>query len=52
MPLTFSVADGMAAGFITHAVVKIAQGNQQGMRSSLVLAAISVAYFALITIQS
>ncbi|MBD3884244.1 NCS2 family permease [Phormidium tenue FACHB-886] len=52
MPLTFSVADGMAAGLITHAVVKVAQRNQQGMRSSLILAAISVAYFTLITMQA
>jgi adenine/guanine/hypoxanthine permease len=49
MPLTFSVADGMAAGFIAHAVVKVAQSKRQELRSSLILAAISVAYFALIT---
>ncbi|MBW4521409.1 MAG: NCS2 family permease [Scytolyngbya sp. HA4215-MV1] len=53
MPLTFSVADGMAAGFIAHAVVKVAQRNQrQGLRSSLLLAAIAVAYFILITWQA
>lgn len=52
MPLTFSVADGMAAGFVAHAVVKVAQRNRQGRRSSLVLAAISVAYFALIAMQA
>jgi adenine/guanine/hypoxanthine permease len=52
MPLTFSVADGIAAGFVAHAVVKVAQGKQQGMRSSLILAAISVAYFTLITLQA
>ncbi|MBD2088837.1 NCS2 family permease [Microcoleus sp. FACHB-1515] len=52
MPLTFSVADGMAAGFVAHAIVKVAQRNQKGLRSSLVLAAISVAYFTLITMQA
>jgi adenine/guanine/hypoxanthine permease len=51
-PLTFSIADGMAAGFIAHAVVTVAQGKWQGMRSSLVLAGIAVAYFMLITMQT
>ncbi|QIR36089.1 NCS2 family permease [Tolypothrix sp. PCC 7910] len=51
-PLTFSIADGMAAGFIAHAVATIAQRNRQGMRSSLVLAGIAVAYFTLITMQA
>lgn len=51
IPLTFSIAHGMAAGLISHAVVKVAQRNQQGVRSSLVLAVISVAYFALIAMQ-
>lgn len=52
MPLTFSIADGVAAGFIAHAVAKVAQRNSQGMRSSLILAGIAVAYFTLITIQA
>lgn len=52
MPLTFSVADGMAAGLIAHAVVKVAQRNQQGLRSSLLLAGIATAYFLLTTLQS
>lgn len=52
LPLTFSIADGMAIGFIAHAVVKVAQRNQKGVRLSLVLAGISVAYFILITLQS
>jgi adenine/guanine/hypoxanthine permease len=42
----------MAAGFIAHAVVTVAQGNRQGMRSSLVMAGIAVAYFTLITMQA
>lgn len=51
-PLTFSIADGMAAGFTAHAVVTVAQRDRRGMRSSLVLAGISVAYFTLITMQA
>jgi adenine/guanine/hypoxanthine permease len=50
-PLTFSIADGMAAGFIAHGVATVAQRNREGMRSSLVLAGIAVAYFTLITMQ-
>lgn len=53
LPLTFSVADGIAVGFIAHAVVRIAQGNQgPGLKSSLLLAAISIAYFVLITLEA
>jgi AGZA family xanthine/uracil permease-like MFS transporter len=46
IPLTFSIADGVAAGFIAHAVAKVALGDWHTMRSSLILAAISIAYFA------
>ncbi len=52
MPLTFSVADGMAVGFIAHFVVILAQKNQRVKRSTVFLAAISVAYFTLITQQA
>ncbi|MES1026441.1 NCS2 family permease [Gloeocapsa sp. BRSZ] len=52
VPLTFSIADGVAAGFIAHAVAKVAQRDSRGMRSSLILAGISVAYFILITMQA
>jgi AGZA family xanthine/uracil permease-like MFS transporter len=53
MPLTFSIANGMAAGFIADAAVKTAQSNGQGVpRSSLILAAIATAYFLLIAWQS
>ncbi|WP_206603102.1 NCS2 family permease [Leptolyngbya ohadii] len=49
MPLTFSVADGVAVGFVAHAAVNIGQGNKQRkLHSSLALAAISVAYFLLV----
>ncbi|MCU0567119.1 MAG: NCS2 family permease [Oculatellaceae cyanobacterium Prado106] len=52
MPLTFSVADGLAAGFIADAVIKVAlKGGQSVPRSSLILAAISTAYFVLIAFQ-
>lgn len=52
MPLTFSVADGVAAGLIAHAAVQVAQAKpQQGLRASLCLAALSVAYFVLITVK-
>jgi adenine/guanine/hypoxanthine permease len=52
IPLTFSVADGMAAGFIAHAVVKVAQRNQQKLQSSLFLAGTAMAYFLFTTLQS
>ncbi|KAM3102389.1 solute carrier family 23 protein [Phormidesmis sp. 146-12] len=53
MPLTFSVADGMAVGFIADAAIKMTQGKKQPVsKSSLILAGISVAYFLLIALQS
>ncbi|MBD1845533.1 NCS2 family permease [Cyanobacteria bacterium FACHB-63] len=53
MPLTFSVADGMAVGFIADAAIKMTQGKKQPVsKSSLMLAGISVAYFLLIAFQS
>lgn len=52
MPLTFSIADGVAAGLIAHAVAKVAQKDARGMKSSLILAGISVAYFVLIAMQA
>ncbi|MBD1913247.1 NCS2 family permease [Leptolyngbya sp. FACHB-8] len=53
MPLTFSVADGMAIGFIADAAIKMTQGKKQPVsKSSLTLAGIAVAYFLLTTLQS
>lgn len=52
MPLTFSIADGVAAGFIAHAVAKVAQRNGRGIGASLILAGIAVAYFTLMTMQA
>ena len=52
MPLTFSVADGLAAGCIVYPLVKAAGGTPESGRVGLFLAAISVAYFVLITLQT
>ncbi|MCU0548063.1 MAG: NCS2 family permease [Leptolyngbya sp. Prado105] len=52
MPLTFSIADGVAAGLIAHAVATVAQKDTQRLKSSLILAGISTAYFMLITLQT
>ena len=53
MPLTFSVADGMAVGFIADAAIKMTQGKKQPVsKSSLTLAGIAVAYFLLTALQS
>ena len=61
MPLTFSVADGMAVGFIADAAIKMTQGKEQPVsrppagnskRASLTLAGIAVAYFLLTALQS
>ncbi len=46
-PLTFSIANGVGAGLIAHAVVQLGQRNSRMERSSLVLAAIAIAYFML-----
>jgi len=52
MPLTFSVADGIAVGFIADAAIKMTQGKEQPVsRSSLILAGIAVVYFLLIALQ-
>lgn len=53
MPLTFSIADGMAAGFIAYPLVKAAQKNvRQVKRSSLLLALLSVLYFVLTALKA
>jgi AGZA family xanthine/uracil permease-like MFS transporter len=47
MPLTFSIANGIAFGFITYAAVKLAAGRwREASPSLLVLAAIFVAKYA------
>ena len=46
MPLTFSIAHGIALGFIAYAVIKALSGRQGDLNAgSLVIAAISVVYF-------
>jgi AGZA family xanthine/uracil permease-like MFS transporter len=46
MPLTFSVADGIALGFITHVVLKVGAGKHKEISGSLyVLCVIFVAKF-------
>lgn len=46
MPLTFSVADGIALGFITHVVLKASAGRHREVSASLyVLCAIFIAKF-------
>ena len=46
MPLTFSIAHGIALGFIAYAVIKALSGKHAELNAgSLVIAAISVVYF-------
>jgi AGZA family xanthine/uracil permease-like MFS transporter len=48
MPLTFSIANGIALGFITCAAVKLLSGRWREVSSSLLaLAAIFVVKYAL-----
>ena len=46
MPLTFSIAHGIAIGFVAYAVIKAASGRMEDLNGgSLAIAAISVIYF-------
>jgi AGZA family xanthine/uracil permease-like MFS transporter len=46
MPLTFSVTDGLALGFITFVVIKLGTGKHKEISASLyALAAICIAKF-------
>jgi len=46
MPLTFSIAHGIALGFIAYAVIKALSGKHAELNAgSLAIAAISVIYF-------
>ena len=46
MPLTFSIAHGIALGFIAYAVIKALSGRQEDLNAgSIAIAAISVIYF-------
>ncbi|MEM7120601.1 MAG: NCS2 family permease [Pseudomonadota bacterium] len=47
MPFTFSIADGLALGFVTYAVLKLASGRFRDAKPAvLVLAAVFIAKFA------
>jgi AGZA family xanthine/uracil permease-like MFS transporter len=46
MPLTFSIAHGIAIGFITYALIKLLSGKMDQLNTgSIAIAVISVIYF-------
>ena len=46
MPLTFSIAHGIALGFIAYAVIKALSGKFDELNAgSIAIAAVSVVYF-------
>ena len=48
MPLTFSIAHGIALGFITYVVIKALSGRHEDLNAgSIVIGALSVLYFIL-----
>jgi AGZA family xanthine/uracil permease-like MFS transporter len=50
MPLTFSISHGLAAGFVSYAVVKIFSGRVRGTHwLTYILAAVFAAYFVFVT---
>jgi AGZA family xanthine/uracil permease-like MFS transporter len=52
MPLTFSLADGIAIGFITYPLLKVFQGKAREINPTLlVLAFLSVLFLVLMTGQ-
>ena len=47
MPLTFSIAHGIALGFIAHVVIKAVSGKTDDLNmGSIAIAGVSVLYFA------
>ena len=47
MPLTFSIAYGIAIGFIAYVVIKALSGKQSQLnKGSIAIAAVSLVYFA------
>jgi len=53
IPLTFSIADGLALGFITYPVVKLLAGQGRQVKwLSYMMAVVLVAYFVLIRVQT
>lgn len=52
MPLTFSIADGIAIGFITYPLLKVFQGKARELNGALiVLALLAVLFLVLMTGQ-
>jgi adenine/guanine/hypoxanthine permease len=53
IPMTFSIADGLALGFIAYPLVKLFSGQGRDVKWLMyVMAAVLVAYFALVRVQS
>lgn len=53
MPLTFSVADGLAVGFIVYPLVKAAKGKIDELKqTSLLPPLIAIAYFMIMALQT
>ena len=52
MPFTYSITNGIGAGFVSYAVIKLAQGKAREVHPLLwVVAALFVVYFAIGPIQ-
>jgi adenine/guanine/hypoxanthine permease len=52
MPITFSLADGLAIGFISYPLIKVFQGRTREVKFPLVLISVfSIMYFVLIALQ-
>jgi AGZA family xanthine/uracil permease-like MFS transporter len=53
IPLTFSIADGLALGFITYPLVKLLSGQGRDVRWLMyVMAVVLVAYFVIVRVQT
>ena len=53
MPFTYSITNGMGAGFITYVVIKAVRGRAREVHPLLwLVAALFVAYYAIIPIKS
>jgi len=52
IPLTYSIADGLALGFISYPIVKLIAGQGRRVKWLMyVIAAVLVAYFVLVRAQ-
>jgi adenine/guanine/hypoxanthine permease len=53
IPMTFSIADGLALGFITYPLVKLFSGQGRNVKWLMyVMAIVLVAYFAVVRVQA